>query len=373
MKSSGTRCREAPATPWPWTIAQLCRGRVIRWSMWRSRNSGMSPGVALHCNHLHRRYLSGVCFLWLSTRSSGLSNCTNGVPCFGRGADRGDLIGASGNSVIRHFFTVDVEEFFQVSAFERWIPRDGWNRFERRAARSVRELLDRLDEHQAKGTFFVLGWLAEREPALVREIAERGHEIASHGWDHRRVTEQSPAQFRDSVRASRILLEQLTGRRVFGFRAPSFSIVRGLEWALDILIEEGYAYDSSLFPVQRRGYGYVGGETVPHWIARPAGRLAEYPPATVRWLGRELPAGGGAYFRILPYRFVAGALKRAQAANAPATFYIHPWEIDPGQPRVHTDLLTRLRHYTGLGRTLPRLERLLREFRFTAIAEHLAA
>jgi polysaccharide deacetylase family protein (PEP-CTERM system associated) len=275
--------------------------------------------------------------------------------------------------VTAHYFTVDVEEFFQVSAFERWVPRADWERYERRADPCVRALLDCLDDQGARGTFFVLGWLAERQPDMVREIAARGHEVASHGWDHRRVTEQTPERFRRSVRISKDLLEQLAGRAVLGFRAPSFSIVRGREWALDILLEEGYRYDSSLFPVRRPGYGYVAGARTPHWIERPKGRLAEFPPATLRWLGRNLPAGGGAYFRIFPYGLVAAALRQAQRAKFPATFYLHPWEIDPGQPRVRTGVLTRLRHYTGLERTLPRLKRLLQEFRFTAIAERFAA
>jgi polysaccharide deacetylase family protein (PEP-CTERM system associated) len=269
---------------------------------------------------------------------------------------------------IDHYFTVDVEEYFHVSAFEGAVRREDWLTFESRVEAGVAILLDGLEAAGAHGTFFVLGWLAERHPALVRGIAERGHEVASHGWDHRRVTEQSPEEFRDSIRSSKRLLEDLTGRTVLGFRAPSFSIVRGREWALDVLAEEGYVYDSSLLPVRRPGYGYRGGVRGPHWLDRPTGRLAEIPPATVRWLGCTLPAGGGAYFRLFPYAYVRHALRAAERSGTPATFYIHPWELDPQQPRVAVGRLTRLRHYTGLGRTGPRLHRLLRDFRFTAIA-----
>ncbi|UCF20382.1 MAG: DUF3473 domain-containing protein, partial [Gemmatimonadota bacterium] len=165
------------------------------------------------------------------------------------------------------------------------------------------------------------------------------------------------------------LLEELSGGHVLGFRAPSFSIVPGCEWALDVLVEEGYRYDSSLFPVRRPGYGYPDGGRDPHWLERPAGRLAEVPPATLRLGGINLPAAGGAYFRILPYGLARAAVRDSEGRGVPATFYIHPWEIDPDQPRMDVPLLTRVRHYSGLGRTLDRLRRLLGEFRFQPIAD----
>lgn len=268
-------------------------------------------------------------------------------------------------------FTVDVEEYFQVSAFESLVPRASWPSYPSRVAGSVARLLEMLARYQARGTFFVLGWLAERYPALVREIAAAGHEIASHGWDHRRVTQLQPDEFRESVARSRRLLEALSAQPVTGFRAPSFSITPGLEWALDILVEEGYTYDSSLYPIRRRGYGYAGGERDPHWITRPAGRIAELPPLTLRRLGVNLPAGGGAYFRLLPYRLVRLALGEANARGVPGTFYIHPWEVDPDQPRLPGSWTTRVRHYGGLRRTAARLERLLTAFRFAPIADTL--
>ena len=234
-------------------------------------------------------------------------------------------------------------------------------------------LLDLLARHHARATFFVLGWLAERHPTIVKSIAAAGHEIGSHGWDHRRVTEQTPAEFRESVRDTRQLLENLAGTPVSGFRAPSFSIVPGREWALDVLIEEGYGYDSSLFPVRRTGYGYPGGGRDPYWVDRPAGRLLEIPPAVLGRWGMAIPAGGGAYFRVLPYLLTRTALRDCERRGVPGTFYIHPWELDPDQPRIAAPLVTRLRHYTGLGRMPDRLARLLREFRFTAARDTVAA
>ncbi len=267
-----------------------------------------------------------------------------------------------------HYFTVDVEEYFQVSALEPYVSRDSWADFESRVRKGIDRLLELLETNNARGTFFVLGWLADQHPQLVREIAGAGHEVASHGWDHKRVTHQTAEEFRESVRCSKDLLEQQAGAPVLGFRAPSFSIVPGREWALDILIEEGYRYDSSLFPVRRRGYGYLNGQRDPHWLERPAGRILEIPPTTLRRLGNNLPAAGGAYFRLFPYRLVRTALAECHRRGVPGTFYIHPWELDADQPRLPVSWLTRVRHYGGLRRTIPRLKRLLAEFSFTAVS-----
>lgn len=271
-------------------------------------------------------------------------------------------------SRLAHHFTVDVEEHFQVSAFEPYLARERWPEMESRVSANVARLLDLLAAHGARGTFFILGCVAERHPDVVAAIARGGHEVASHGWDHRRVTQQTPEEFRASVRRTKAALEAMTGAAVLGFRAPSFSIVAGREWALDILVEEGYRYDSSLFPVRRPGYGYAAGGREPHWLDRPAGRLAEVPPATLRVAGVNLPAAGGAYFRLLPYGLVRAAFRDCERRGVPGTFYLHPWEIDPDQPRLAVPWLTRVRHYGGLRRTRSRLERLLGEFRFTAIA-----
>jgi polysaccharide deacetylase family protein (PEP-CTERM system associated) len=273
-----------------------------------------------------------------------------------------------------HHFTVDVEEYFQVAALESVVPRAEWAHRESRLERSLRPLLDLLAEAGARGTFFVLGWIADRYPEVVRDIAAAGHEIGSHGWDHRRVTDQEPAQFRESVRSTRDLLEQVVGRPVTGFRAPSFSIVPGREWALDILVEEGYRYDSSLFPIRRPGgrYGYPDSPVDPYWLVRPPGRLAELPPATLSVGGWRVPAGGGGYFRLFPYWLTSAALRACEQRSMPGTFYIHPWELDPGQPRLPVSCVTRIRHYAGLAGTRLKLQRLLREFRFTTMAETVA-
>jgi polysaccharide deacetylase family protein (PEP-CTERM system associated) len=271
--------------------------------------------------------------------------------------------------MIAHHFTIDLEEYFQVSAFEARVRRSSWGRYESRVVEQVMNLLDLLARHHARATFFVLGWLAQRQVQLIRAVARAGHEIASHGWDHARVTHQTPLVFRESVRRTKATLEEITGEPLLGFRAPSFSIVPGCEWALDVLMDEGYVYDSSLFPVRRRGYGYPGGLPDPYWLERPGGRLAEIPPTTLQWGGLRLPAGGGAYFRLLPYAVVRAALRQCAQRGVPGTFYIHPWEVDPDQPRLEVSWLTRARHYGGLKWTRARLERLLKEFHFTAIRD----
>ena len=273
---------------------------------------------------------------------------------------------------VKHHFTVDVEEYFQVSAFEPYVQRAAWDGIASRVEPCVDRILDLLARHSARGTFFTLSWVAERHPAMVKRIAAAGHELASHGTDHRRVTDLSPEQFRESVRRSKQVLEELGGAAVQGYRAPSYSIVAGREWALDILGEEGYRYDSSLFPVRRPGYGYAGGKRDPHIVQRAACSLYEVPPATFRVAGINLPAAGGAYFRIFPYALTAGALRQAERRRTAGTFYIHPWELDPEQPTLPVSRLARFRHYTGLGKTVGRLGRLLSEFAFTSIAEATA-
>lgn len=277
------------------------------------------------------------------------------------------------NSIREHFFSVDVEEYFQVSAFDGVVSRAEWDRLPSRVAESVDRLLILLERHRATATFFTLGWIASRHPGLVRRIADAGHEIASHGWSHRRVSALTPDEFRDEVRSSKQALEDVSGQQVLGFRAPSFSILPGGEWAFDVLIEEGYAYDSSLFPIRRPGYGYPDAPCFPHVLDRPAGRLLEFPMTTTVVGGVRVPAAGGGYFRHFPYAVTRRAFREHTAAGIPAMFYIHPWEVDPQQPRLRAPVLTRLRHYVGIARTEGRLERLLSEFRFTSIASRLPA
>jgi polysaccharide deacetylase family protein (PEP-CTERM system associated) len=275
--------------------------------------------------------------------------------------------------MIAHHFTIDVEEYFQVSAFESRVARRDWGSFASRVEEQMERLLALLAQHEVRATCFVVGWLAAQHPALIKRIAGAGHEIASHTWDHARVTQQTPVQFRDSVRRAKLQLEELTGAPVLGFRAPSYSIVPGYEWALDILLEEGHRYDSSLFPVRRKGYGYPGGRADYHWVERPVGRIAEIPPSTLQWWRARLPAAGGAYFRLLPYGLVRAAFKQCERLGVAGTFYIHPWELDPDQPRFDVSWRVRLRHYGGLTRTVGRLERLLGEFRFTTIRDSVAS
>jgi polysaccharide deacetylase family protein (PEP-CTERM system associated) len=280
----------------------------------------------------------------------------------------GPVAGATGTS---HFFTVDVEEYFQVRALEGVVSRDEWSRWPLRLDQSMPVLLDQLRKANATGTFFVLGWVAEHSPEIVRRIAEAGHEVASHGYWHRRVMTMTPAEFREDVRSSKRALEDLAGAPVLGFRAPNFSITPGCEWAFDILLEEGYRYDSSVFPIHRPGYGSPSAPRVPHMLVRPSGALAEFPLATTSVLGFAVPAAGGGYLRQFPFAVIRRAFSEASARGIPATFFIHPWELDPGQPRLKVPLLTRIRHYRGLASTTQRIGRLLAEFRFVSIASML--
>ena len=267
-----------------------------------------------------------------------------------------------------HCFTVDVEDYFHVNAFEGVVRREAWGEYAPRINIGLDLLLDLLARHDALGTFFTLGWVAHRHPDVVRRIVAAGHEIASHGYWHRRVTTLDPEGFRDDLCRSKQALEDVSGQEVVGFRAPSFSIVPGREWALDILLEEGFRYDSSLFPIRRPGYGYPSAPTVPHTITRPAGKLLELPPAVLQLPGFRLPAAGGGYFRQFPYAVTRHAFRQIERAGQSGMFYIHPWELDPDQPRLPVGPVTRIRHYRGLDRTRSRLERLLSDFRFTSVA-----
>jgi polysaccharide deacetylase family protein (PEP-CTERM system associated) len=264
-----------------------------------------------------------------------------------------------------------VEEYFHVNAFERVLSREDWPLWPQRLDRSVPPILDSLARADAKGTFFVLGWVAEKNPAIVRSIVDAGHEIASHGYWHRRVVTLTPAQFREDLRQSKDVLENVAGAPVLGFRAPSFSIIPGCEWAFDVLLEEGFLYDSSVFPIRRSGYGNPDAPRVPYVIRRAAGTLAEFPLATTSIFGVTMPAAGGGYLRQFPFALIRRAFAEGSARGVPSTFYIHPWEIDPEQPRMPVSLLTRMRHYRGLDKTLAHIDRLLGEFRFVSIASAL--
>lgn len=270
-----------------------------------------------------------------------------------------------------HHFTVDVEEYFHPTALSPHYPMSEWDSLVRRSPGVIARLLDFLRAFGARGTFFIVGWLAEREPDMVRAIADAGHEIASHGWEHELVGRLGPQGFRASVRKSKEVLEDLSGQSVLGYRAPSFSIMPGLEWAFDVLLEEGFTYDASLFPVRRHPtYGYPGAERYPHRIERSGGTLIEVPATTLRWGGGVWPSSGGAYFRLLPYGLMRAGLQQAAGANAPGMFYIHPWEIDDWTPRVPAaPWLQRVRTFAGRRRIWERLETMFGDFSFGPVGE----
>ena len=268
-------------------------------------------------------------------------------------------------SALRNAMTCDVEDYFQVSAFAPVIARSQWAGMECRVERNVDRVLELLEEASVRATFFTLGWIAERYPQVVRRIAALGHEVASHGYAHLRASDQDMDQFDQDIRSSKALLEDLSGQPVLGYRAPSFSIGARNLWALDRLAHAGYRYSSSIYPVVHDHYGMP---EAPRFAFRPqgAGGLLEVPVATVRVGQRNLPAGGGGYFRLLPYSLSRWMLARINRMDGmPAVFYFHPWELDPGQPRPRgASLKTRFRHYVNLHRTEARLRCLLRDFRW---------
>jgi polysaccharide deacetylase family protein (PEP-CTERM system associated) len=261
---------------------------------------------------------------------------------------------------MKNALSVDVEDWFQVGAFEKVIARDSWETLPRRVETNTDAVLALFDEAKVKATFFTLGWVAERHPALIRRIADAGHELASHGWDHRRVFTMDAAVFREDLTRARTAIEQAAGQKVTGYRAPSFSIDARTPWAHQVLAEQGYAYSSSVAPVVHDHYGW---RDSPRFAWRPLtdAPLIELPVTTVDVAGRRMAAGGGGFFRLLPYAFSNWAVSRVNRADRrPAIFYFHPWEIDPGQPRVaEAPLRSRLRHYTNLSAMRPKLLKLL--------------
>jgi len=266
--------------------------------------------------------------------------------------------------------SVDVEDYFQVSAFDDVVDRRDWEKLPSRVVQNTSRLLDLFDEFGVRATFFVLGWVADRFPELVKRISLAGHELASHGYHHRLVYTQTPDEFREDVRRSKRLIEDLSGQAVRGYRAPSYSITRESLWALDVLIEEGYAYDASIFPIRHDRYGIPDAPRHPHQRSSASGQLTEAPPSTVRMGATNFPIAGGGYFRILPYWWTRWGISRLNhRERQPAIFYLHPWEVDPEQPRLPASRLSRFRHYRNLDKTEPRLRALLSEFRFDSVAE----
>jgi len=271
--------------------------------------------------------------------------------------------GADGAGLV-NAMSVDVEDFFQVQAFAGQIARQDWDSFPCRVERNIDVILAMFARHDVSATFFTLGWIAERYPHLVRRIVAEGHELASHGCNHYRVSEQSPDEFRADIRRAKSLLEDIGGAPVRGYRAPSFSIGAGTVWALDILAEEGYSYSSSIYPIAHDLYGMPD---APRFAYRPRGdRFVEIPMTTVRALGRNFPCSGGGYFRLFPYAASRWAMRQVNRNERRAcVFYFHPWEVDPEQPRpAGAPLKSRVRHYINLGRMEARLGRLLADFRW---------
>lgn len=264
--------------------------------------------------------------------------------------------------------SIDVEDYFHVSVFDGLVPRSRWDQMESRVHRNTMRLLEIFAEFGVRSTFFVLGWVGERHRDLVATIATAGHEIASHGYAHRLIYDQTLGAFRDDVRRAKGILEDACGRPVVGYRAPSYSITPRSLWALDVLAEEGYQYDSSIFPIRHDRYGIPVSAREPYRIDRGSFSLIEVPGSTTRLGPLNLPVAGGGYFRLLPYWWTRWGIARVnRLERRPAVFYLHPWEIDPGQPRLHAGRLGRFRHYRNLDQTEARLRQLLTDFRFDAV------
>lgn len=278
------------------------------------------------------------------------------------------------DSPIVNAMTVDVEDYFHVAALARSIDRSQWNDMEYRVEGNTTRLLDLFDERSIKATFFVLGWVAQRSPGLVREIHRRGHEIASHGMSHKLVYNQTQDEFYSETRDSKALLQDIIGAPVSGYRASTYSITKRSLWALNVLCDLGFKYDSSIFPIQHDVYGIPDAPQAPSRITAPNGKsIVEFPMSTAKIMGLRVPVSGGGYFRLLPYSVTRTGLRKLnEQLHRPFVFYLHPWEIDPGQPRIKTSALSRFRHYTNISRCEARLRTLLENFRFATMGNVLA-
>jgi polysaccharide deacetylase family protein (PEP-CTERM system associated) len=268
---------------------------------------------------------------------------------------------------MRHALSFDVEEFFQVANLRANFPMEGWDGVPSRLDVGMDAVLGALARHRAQATFFFLGWVAERRPDLVRRCLAEGHEIASHGYEHRFLDELGPAGLDEDLARTERALVAAGAPRPTGFRASTFTLTRRTWWAFDVLVKRGYAYDSSVHPVRHPTYGVPDFEPGISTVRAAGGAIVEFPVATLPCLGRNLPVGGGGYFRLLPLALTRRALRALERRDRPAALYLHPWEFDPGQPRQKTSAFKRFRHYLNLERTLPRLEALLGEFRFTSL------
>jgi len=269
---------------------------------------------------------------------------------------------------IQNAMTVDVEDYFHVSAFAKSIDRKDWDKHPLRVEKNTQRLLDLFDEAKVKATFFVLGWVADRNGHLIKEIAARGHEVACHGYSHQLVYNQTQEVFREETVRSKKLLEDIIQAPVKGYRAASYSITKNSLWALDILAEAGFEYDSSIFPVRHDRYGIPDAKETPHILKTPKGySLIEFPLSTAKIFSRKLPVAGGGYFRLYPYALTKAGLAQINRRQQPFIFYLHPWEIDPEQPKVAASWLSRFRHYNNLDKCESRLGNLLADFEFGTV------
>jgi polysaccharide deacetylase family protein (PEP-CTERM system associated) len=275
--------------------------------------------------------------------------------------------------MMRNALTIDVEDYYHVSAFESVLRVENWESYESRVEKNTYDILDLLDHYRTKATFFVLGWVAERHTQLVRALVERGHEVASHGYAHKRLYTQPPEQFRAETLRSKSILEDIIGQRVFGYRAATYSITNQSLWALDILRETGFVYDSSIFPVRHDLYGIPGYPRFCHMIAeQPGAGLVEFPLSTLQFGKMNIPVAGGGYLRLFPLAFTRWSIRHLNTVERhPAVVYLHPWEIDPAQPRIPVRGLSRFRHYHNLTKMEGRLKGLLKAFRFGSMREVL--
>lgn len=267
--------------------------------------------------------------------------------------------------------SIDVEDYFQVAAFAPYIERGRWDSMPCRVERNMALILDLLDRHGAKATFFTLGWIAERYPSLVKQIVQRGHELASHGYGHLRASDQPPEAFHADLARAKALLEDIGGVAVSGYRAPSFSIGAANLWAHDVIAETGHRYSSSVYPIAHDHYGMP---EAPRFAWRTPSGVIEIPPSSLRLFGRNLPASGGGYFRLLPYPVSRWSIRRINGHDGePCIFYFHPWEVDPQQPRVaQAGIKSKFRHYVNLERMAGRLDRLLSDFRWGRVDQVFA-
>ena len=274
-----------------------------------------------------------------------------------------------GEEIFKNVVSVDVEDYFHAETFSSVVDRARWDGYASRVEVNTRRLLELLGSLNVHGTFFVLGWVADRFPGLVRDIAAGGHELACHSYWHRLIYKLEPAEFREDTRRAKDVIEQVAGQPVYGYRAPTYSIIDRSIWALEVLAELGFQYDSSIYPIRHDRYGMPGAPRVPFRFQTPSGPMTEFPITTFQLAGHNMPVGGGGYLRLLPQFYTHLGLRRVQKEGVPIVVYIHPWEVDPEQPTLPVSLSSRLRHYTNLSRTFDRFQRVLQEGSYTSFRE----